>query len=284
MLDKYGLNPCEINSCKANDRFGRLQVLAVGWKGRNRYYAVCLCDCGTEKSIRIDGLKPGLVLSCGCLQRELSTKHGMRSSPHYDRWRHMLDRCENPNSPSYPDYGGRGISVCDRWHDIANFVDDLPSGFKPGMEIDRIDNDGDYCPGNVRWSTKKVNSSNRRSTRLITHNGVTRTASEWSKLLGGAPHLVTERIDDFGWSEELAVTTPVADRYENMLKAQQKRWEGHVKKTKRETIPRAPRTVELDGKMVTAAEIANITGKPVSLIRKQLFERGWSVEKVMNKQ
>lgn len=284
MLDKYGLVAANSKSCSVGDRFGRLSVVAVGCKGRYRYYAVCRCDCGKEKSVRIDGLKCGAVQSCGCLQSEAVYKHGLSLSPHYSRWRNMIDRCENPNSPSYPDYGGRGIRVCDRWHDIANFVDDLPSGFKLGMEIDRIDNDGDYCPGNVRWSTKKVNSSNRRSTRLITHNGVTRTASEWSRLLGGAPHLVTERIDDFGWSEELAVTTPVADRYENMLKAQQKRWEGHVKKPKRETIPRATRTVELDGKMVTAAEIANITGKPVSLIRKQLFERGWSIEKVMNKQ
>jgi len=283
MLKKYGLSDTKIKSCRIGERFGRLAVIALGQKDKYRYYAVCKCDCGTEKAIRLDGLKSGSVLSCGCLHSEIKTKHGLSSSPHYYRWRSMIDRCENPNSSSYPDYGGRGIKVCDRWHDIANFIADLPEGFESGMEIDRIDNDGDYCPGNVRWSTRQVNSSNRRSTRLITHNGVTRTASEWSALLGGSPHLVTERIDDFGWSEERAVTTPVADRHENILLAQQKRWEGHVKKPKRETNPKPPRTVDLDGRQVTASEIANITGKPVTLIRKQLFERGWTVEKVLNK-
>jgi len=110
----------------------------------------------------------------------------------------MLDRCENPASPSFPNYGGRGIKVCERWYDLANFISDLPDGFEPGMEIDRIDNDGDYCPQNIRWSTRKANTRNRRSTRLITHNGITRTSSEWSLLPGGAHNLVSERIDDFG--------------------------------------------------------------------------------------
>lgn len=283
MLGKYDLYPCDIKSCHAGNRFGRLQVLAVGVKGSYRYYAICKCDCGAEKAIRVDGLKSGVVLSCGCLQKELSTKHGMYTSPHYSRWRGMLDRCENPASPSFPNYGGRGIKVCERWHDLANFISDLPDGFKLGMEIDRIDNDGDYCPENIRWSTRKANTCNRRSTRLITHNGITRTSSEWSLLLGGAHNLVSERIDDFGWSEERAVTTPVADRHENILQAQQKRWAGHVKKPKRETNPKAPRTVELNGKQVTALDISKITGKPATLIRKQLFERGWPVEKVMSK-
>lgn len=283
MFEKYGLKPISINSCKVGDRFGRLKVLAVGWKGRYRYYAICQCDCGIEKSIRIDGLSSGKVISCGCYRLEVVKKHGLTESVHYDRWKKMLDRCENPASPSFPNYGGRGIKVCERWHDIANFISDLPDGFEPGMEIDRIDNNGDYCPGNIRWSTKQSNSCNRRSTRLITHNGVTRTAKEWSLLLGGAHGLVAERIDEFGWSEERAVTTPVADRHEKILHAQQKRWVGHVKKPKRETHPKAPRTVELNGKQVTALDISKITGKPVTLIRKQLFERGWPVEKVLNK-
>lgn len=280
MLDKYGLAPTKVNMCTIGDKFGRLTVVGMGQKGRYRYYAVCKCDCGIEKSIRCDALVSGAALSCGCLHKDIITTHSLSASPHYSRWRNMIERCENPDNSSYQDYGGRGIKVCERWHDVSLFIGDLPPGYVNGMQMDRIDNDGDYEPGNIRWVTPKRNSSNRRTTRVIQYNGVSRTASEWSRLLGGSHGLVSQRIDEFGWSEEAAVTTPVSDTLLNIRKAQKKRWENHTKKPR--PAPRITRTVQFNGKDYTANEIAEMAGKPVKLVRKQLYERGWTVEKVLS--
>lgn len=282
MLEKYGLNPTNAKAVSVGDRFERLEVIGVGQNGRFRYYAVCKCDCGNEKLIRFDGLISGAVRSCGCLHHEIITTHHLSKSPHYPRWRNMIDRCENPECKSYKRYGARGISVCERWHDVEKFISDLPDGFKDGMQLDRIDNNGNYEPGNVRWVTPKKNCSNRCSTKLITYNGETKTSKEWSIQLGGSHWLVRQRIENFGWSIEKAITTPLCDTVENMRAAQKKRWEGHTKRP----APKPPviRTVEYNGKLYTANEIADMAGKPVKLIRKQLYERGWSVEKVLSKQ
>lgn len=105
--------------------------------------------------------------------------HGLTKSPHYHRWRHMMDRCYNPTCDAYKDYGGRAIKVDERWHDIRNFVDELPDGYQEGLEIDRINNDGHYEPGNVRWATRQQNSDNRRNARLIEYDGRKQSLSAW---------------------------------------------------------------------------------------------------------
>lgn len=152
MLERFGLIETSAKAIGVGERFGRLTVVAVGQvPGTYRYMAVCKCLCGGPlKAVRFDGLKNGAVVSCGCFWREKVTTHGVTNSGHYDRWRHMMDRCYNPDCASYESYGGRGIRVCDRWHDVGAFVADLPAGFEPGLEMDRIDNDGDYEPGNIR--------------------------------------------------------------------------------------------------------------------------------------
>lgn len=279
MLSRFDLVPTASKSIVDGDVFGRLTVIATGQiLGTYRYMAICQCECGSPaKAIRFDSLKSGIVLSCGCFQRERTTTHGLTSSIHYDRWWNMMDRCYNDRCSAYADYGGRGIKVCAAWHDIAVFVRELPDGYFEGAEIDRIENDGDYEPGNVRWSTRQGNSSNRRTNRDITHLGRTQTLSAWADEYGMPRTRLWQRIVDFGWDIEKALETPVIEADERMLIARTARWSGHVKPVK--APPRVDRTVEFGGEQVTIAKLAELTGIDKKLLRKRIFERGWSIDK-----
>jgi hypothetical protein len=189
----------------------------------------------------------------------------------------MMSRCYDPKTSSYPNYGARGIRVCKRWHDIRKFVADLPPGFHEGLEIDRIDNDGNYRPSNVRWATRSRNCRNRRSGRMLTFKGITKSATDWADEYGIPMSMITERIDSLGWSVERAITEPVADIVDNMRRAQSIRWIGHVKR------PRPPPLVlkrfPFRGKERTIREMSEITGISIELLRKRICERKWSVER-----
>ena len=109
----------------------------------------------------------------------------------YSLWNTMRHRCEDPKRESYQRYGGRGIKVCQEWHDANTFMDWAEShGYKPGLQLDRIDNDGDYSPENCRWVTAKENSRNKRTNRLLTINGKTKTVSEWCEVYDVSPYTV----------------------------------------------------------------------------------------------
>ena len=129
----------------------------------------------------------------------------------YMAWMSMRARCRNAKHPEYARYGGRGIRICDRWASFDAFLADM--GPKPSRRrsIDRIDNNGGYSPGNCRWATKRTQAENREVTTWITHDGVTKTLSSWSRYLGGNRGLVARRIAK-GWSEARAVTTPIKGR------------------------------------------------------------------------
>jgi hypothetical protein len=147
-------------------RFGRW--VAVEWTGRStrrrQRLWLCRCDCGNTGEITAVSLRNGDPQSCGC-----SRIHGLREHPLYRTWHNMKQRCGNPNRPIYPNYGGRGITVCERWtgpDGFPNFLADM--GEKPGWAtggIDRIDNDGNYEPGNCRWATAKTQRANQRKRR-----------------------------------------------------------------------------------------------------------------------
>lgn len=158
-------------------RFGRLLVVRRAGSRRRKAVWSCRCDCGNDHEVVGQDLRAGKSHSCGCLQRELisarKTTHGATTTaghwPEWGVWRQMLNRCYRPATASFRNYGGRGIRVCDRWRHGADgqtgfecFVADVGRRPGPSLQIDRIDNDGDYEPGNCRWVTAKQQAANRR--------------------------------------------------------------------------------------------------------------------------
>ncbi|WP_155054542.1 hypothetical protein [Streptomyces blattellae] len=146
-------------------RFGRLTVVGEPTRGANSRIEV-RCDCGSEKTIALRALGT-TTNSCGCLGKETASararKHGKRDTPEYRIWQGMKWRCLNPNYKPYPRYGGRGIKVCDRWIDsFEAFLADVGPRPSPKHTLDRLDNDGNYEPGNVAWRTYKEQAQNKR--------------------------------------------------------------------------------------------------------------------------
>lgn len=162
-------------------RFSRLTAVRdVGVdKSRNRLW-LCLCDCGNEKIVSGNLLKGGKVQSCGCL----SPGYRVRHDPIYLAWSSMIGRCSYPKTNGYRNYGGRGITVCERWHKFENFLADVGEHPGHGFTLDRIDVNGNYEPGNIRWSTLKAQANNRRNNVYITYQGETKTLTEWCEQLG----------------------------------------------------------------------------------------------------
>lgn len=197
----------------AGQRFGRL--LVVGEAERASFGGImwlCRCDCGAQKVVYGGDLRSGKTKSCGCLKREavppMTLSHGQSHTTLYRRWASMVQRTTNPNHPAYHNYGGRGITVHPEWRESYEaFARDVADGFSPELELDRIDNDGDYEPGNVRWTTRIEQCRNTRKNRFLTFRGRTKTVAEWCELLGLNFATVTQRLDRSGWSIERALTT-----------------------------------------------------------------------------
>ena len=150
-------------------RFGKLIVLnRVGSDRFNLALWQCKCDCGTERVITGGNLRRGDHISCGCAK----IKHGMtrngKHHPYYNAWGTMIQRCTNPKATGYSYYGGRGITVCDRWlNSFKNFLDDMGSKPTSSHTLDRIDNNEGYFPANCRWATRKEQSNNRRNNTTL---------------------------------------------------------------------------------------------------------------------
>jgi hypothetical protein len=195
----------------AGQRFGRLVVLhRVLDKTPGRARWAVLCDCGTQKAVNGDGLRSGRSRSCGCLRREMVgdqfRTHGETGSAESWAFYRAKTRCNNPNVPEYRNYGGRGIKFC--FDSLEQFILEVGRRPTPDHSLDRIDVDGDYAPGNVRWATLKVQNRNKRTTRMLTFNGRTQCQAAWAEEIGMSQGTLDSRLN-LGWSVEDIINTPV---------------------------------------------------------------------------
>lgn len=177
-------------------------------------YFRCRCECGTESVLVRGQLQKGRSKSCGCLKASLVSKarkvHGRSRTPIHNVWSTMIDRCENPNTESYPLYGGNGVVVCDRWKGTQGFVNFLADmGERPSDKhsIDRYpDREGNYEPTNCRWALPAQQARNRKSNINITWDGRTQCLSDWAAELDIGPQNLKYRIKHWGLAR--AMTTP----------------------------------------------------------------------------
>lgn len=211
--------------------FGRLKVLYrdpnknPNPKDRSTRW-VCECQCENKTIVILTAhvLKQGRTKSCGCLNLESlksRAKHGDYKTPLYNVYRHMKDRCYNPNNEYYYRYGGRGIKVCPEWlgdNGYIQFKEDMGAGYEPGLSIDRINNDGDYCKENCRWTTAKVQGNNKGNNRIINYYGEDYTVAELGDKFGDgkSSRFLSHRLNT-GWNLEEALQIPNLDEY-NMTK------------------------------------------------------------------
>lgn len=190
------------------------EPFSVRENGQRRYLVVAECGCGKIKTVQVRHLRDRVSRNCGCTRmaamKASATTHGGTRTKLYRQWKGMHERCEYAKHKAYLNYGGRGISVCDEWHSYPAFLAWAKlTGYQHGLQIDRIDVNGDYMPDNCRWVTCKVNSNNKRRHRMLTAWGETKNAYDWS--LDGrckvSDFLLRARVKQ-GWSDEDAIATP----------------------------------------------------------------------------
>jgi len=165
--------------------FGKLKAIRFYEKRgkKQRHYWLFQCDCGNTKVINKDIVMRGQTKSCGCLASKLKSErkltHGYTGTKVYNTWTTMKQRCNNPNNSKYYAYGGRGITLCERWSNFENFLNDMGEPPTEKHSIDRIDNDGNYEPSNCRWAEIHIQANNTRNNLFIEYQGKVKTLSQW---------------------------------------------------------------------------------------------------------
>lgn len=208
-------------------KFGRLTVTSFAGSrilsdNKSYRYWHCICECGVTTEVAIGNLRGSShsVLSCGCLQKEraaeINGRHFKTGTPEYQAWAHMRQRCTNPNSKDFKNYGGRGIGICARWESFESFLSDMGSRPTPQHTVDRINNENNYGPDNCRWATRAEQNSNTRQNRWLTFKGRTMTTSQWARFMGVPDTILHKRVCR-GWSVERVLTTPVRGHNANLL-------------------------------------------------------------------
>lgn len=194
-------------------RFGSLTAIErAGRTGRHAKWKLA-CDCGATTEALATNLKRGITKSCGCAKRTHGHIHHNRKSATYSSWASMMARCYNPKTPGFELYGGRGISVCERWHNFQNFVADIGPRPDRSYSLDRWpDHNGNYQPDNCRWATATEQASNLRRNRLLVYKGETYTITALARTTGMNLSTLRQRLDKFGMSVEEAVERPLTPR------------------------------------------------------------------------
>lgn len=155
--------------------------------GKRCSFVKCICECGSTKEYKMSSLKSGNTKSCGCFKRyrisQTHKKHGLKQHPIYLNWSNIKQRCFNKNNKNYNRYGGRGITICDEWkNNFKKFYDwAIDNGWKKGLEIDRIDNDGNYEPNNCKFSTRLEQNNNKNNNIQLKIFNESKNITEWSK-------------------------------------------------------------------------------------------------------
>lgn len=199
-------------------KFGRLQVIKRDGSQNGSKVYLCQCDCGNLTHQRSDHMRSGRSKSCGCLRNEESgnraRKHGKSKSQIYFRFQHMLARCYDPKCPEYKWYGGRGVTVCDRWNparggSFENFYADMGDPPTDKHQLDKDILGGDcYCPEKCLWVTPGQNARARRNVTNLTYQGKTQCLTDWASEYELKPATLSMRLKS-GWSIERALTQPV---------------------------------------------------------------------------
>lgn len=195
-------------------KFGRLTVIekATPLNGHTRWK--CKCDCGNECIVHGSSLRAKNTRSCGCYKTENAKKLystvRQKDKRLYAVWNGIKQRCTNKNNPSYHNYGGRGIRIDDKWaNDYETFYNwAIKSGYHEGLEIDRIDNDGDYCESNCHFVDKETQANNKRNVKLYVINGISKSLPQWCRAYNQDYYLVRQRVLKLGWTLEDALSCP----------------------------------------------------------------------------
>lgn len=200
--------------------FGRLTAVSrTTGKGAMRTLWRCMCQCGRQTNSSSDSLISGKSTSCGCSRIKHGHLAGDAKTPEYAAWSNMMRRCCDSRRKDFDNYGGRGIYVCNGWQNPSVFLDDMGRRTSRRHSLDRINNDGSYtcgkcddcivkgAPANCRWATAKEQASNKRTNRTITVDGVTKTATDWSRYVGLSDSFVAGRLKR-GWDQVRAVVVP----------------------------------------------------------------------------
>lgn len=195
------------------DRVERITIVGpIEIVGR-RYFSRARCDCGKEWMAERSAIRYGRTKSCGCLGAEMRRKsrvsHGRSRTIEYAAWCTLIQRCTAKSGRASSYYAARGITVCDRWRDFENFYADM--GSRPrGMSIERIDNAGNYEPGNCRWATQKEQMRNMRRNGMVEVNGVSMCATDAAKKMGVSAGRIFYRVSKYGMSHQEAFDAVLA--------------------------------------------------------------------------
>jgi len=190
-------------------KFNRLTVVKFSYSKNHKKYWECLCDCGKTTFVATNKLTTLWTKSCGCAKRTHGFTSEGKTPRIYQTWIDMKSRCYNKTCKIYHYYGGRGIIICEEWHDFVNFYNwAMLNGYSDDLTIERNDVNGNYEPNNCSWITQKIQMRNRRCSVFLKYNDENKTVAEWSEITGISQKTIAERIKR-GWSVEETLTKPV---------------------------------------------------------------------------